>query len=285
MSLKTGSCPEDCHFCSQSGQFTSPVRSVWLDIPELVKAAQADGRDRCERVLHRRRGPRPGRAADDADARRREGDAGGRRHQRRRLPRHADRASRSADLVDMGVHRYNHNLETARSFFPSTLVSTHTWEERFDTCTLIRGGERHGVVCGGLVGIGERSRSVRARRAVGPLEPAEVPLDFLNPRPGTPFGDRKPMEPATPSARSRRSGSPCRARSCATPAAASSLSVTSAPVTACSAASTPSSSAATTSPPSGATLARTLRCSTSSRCRSRPSTRRSERRVGGSGAR
>ena len=40
ISLKTGGCPEDCHFCSQSGQFTSPVRSVWLDIPQLVKAAR-----------------------------------------------------------------------------------------------------------------------------------------------------------------------------------------------------------------------------------------------------
>src|SRR5215204_3247564 len=40
VSLKTGGCPEDCHFCSQSGQFTSPVRSVWLNIPELVRAAQ-----------------------------------------------------------------------------------------------------------------------------------------------------------------------------------------------------------------------------------------------------
>ena len=40
ISLKTGGCPEDCHFCSQSGQFTSPVRSVWLDIPQLVKAAE-----------------------------------------------------------------------------------------------------------------------------------------------------------------------------------------------------------------------------------------------------
>src|SRR5215212_11570198 len=40
ISLKTGGCPEDCHFCSQSGQFTSPVRSVWLDIPQLVRAAE-----------------------------------------------------------------------------------------------------------------------------------------------------------------------------------------------------------------------------------------------------
>src|SRR5882672_5401083 len=40
VSVKTGGCPEDCHFCSQSGLFTSPVRAVWLDIPALVEAAK-----------------------------------------------------------------------------------------------------------------------------------------------------------------------------------------------------------------------------------------------------
>src|SRR6266498_666135 len=40
VSLKTGGCPEDCHFCSQSGVFSSPVRAVWLDIPALVEAAR-----------------------------------------------------------------------------------------------------------------------------------------------------------------------------------------------------------------------------------------------------
>src|SRR5580698_2939016 len=40
VSVKTGGCPEDCHFCSQSGQFTSPVRAAWLDIPSLVQAAK-----------------------------------------------------------------------------------------------------------------------------------------------------------------------------------------------------------------------------------------------------
>ena len=39
ISLKTGGCPEDCHFCSQSGLFASPVRAAWLDIPSLVQAA------------------------------------------------------------------------------------------------------------------------------------------------------------------------------------------------------------------------------------------------------
>src|SRR5712671_5977413 len=41
VSVKTGGCPEDCHFCSQSGRFDTPVRSVWLDVPELVAAAEA----------------------------------------------------------------------------------------------------------------------------------------------------------------------------------------------------------------------------------------------------
>src|SRR5258707_13330839 len=40
VSVKTGGCPEDCHFCSQSGVFSSPVRAVWLDIAELVEAAR-----------------------------------------------------------------------------------------------------------------------------------------------------------------------------------------------------------------------------------------------------
>jgi len=39
VSVKTGGCPEDCHFCSQSGLFPSPVRAAWLDIPSLVQAA------------------------------------------------------------------------------------------------------------------------------------------------------------------------------------------------------------------------------------------------------
>src|SRR6202008_597723 len=40
VSIKTGGCPEDCHFCSQSGRFETPVRAVRLDIPSLVEAAR-----------------------------------------------------------------------------------------------------------------------------------------------------------------------------------------------------------------------------------------------------
>jgi biotin synthase len=43
VSVKTGGCPEDCHFCSQSGLFQSPVRAAWLDIPSLRSAARTSG--------------------------------------------------------------------------------------------------------------------------------------------------------------------------------------------------------------------------------------------------
>ena len=95
VSVKTGGCPEDCHFCSQSGQFASPVRAVWLDIPSLVEAAKQTAATGRHRVLHRRRRARPGRAADDAGARGRRGDQGGGRHQRRLLAGDAHPASRS----------------------------------------------------------------------------------------------------------------------------------------------------------------------------------------------
>ncbi|HEX4359328.1 MAG TPA: radical SAM protein, partial [Pseudonocardia sp.] len=98
-------------------------------------------------------------------------------------------------LAAMGVHRYNHNLETARSYFPE-VVSTHTWEERWDTLRLVREAGME-VCCGGIVGMGETLEQ-RAEFAgqLAELEPDEVPLNFLNPRPGTPFGDLELMPAA-----------------------------------------------------------------------------------------
>jgi biotin synthase len=94
----------------------------------------------------------------------------------------------AGELAEMGVHRYNHNLEAARSYFPQ-VVTTHTWEERWDTLQLVR---EHGmeVCCGCIIGMGETLEQ-RAELAaqLAALEPDEVPLNFLDPRPGTPFAD------------------------------------------------------------------------------------------------
>jgi biotin synthase len=99
------------------------------------------------------------------------------------------------ELAAMGVHRYNHNLETARSFFPN-VVTTHTWEERFATLRMVRDAGME-VCCGGILGLGETVEQ-RAEFAVqlALLAPDEVPLNFLNPRPGTPLGDAAPVDAA-----------------------------------------------------------------------------------------
>ena len=60
------------------------------------------------------------------------------------------------ELAALGVHRYNHNLETARSYFPQ-VVTTHSFQERWDTCLLVRESGME-LCCGALVGMGETTR-------------------------------------------------------------------------------------------------------------------------------
>ena len=187
VSLKTGGCPEDCHFCSQSGLFDSPVRSAWLDIPMLVEAAKQTAKTGATEfcIVAAVRGPNArlmAQVAAGIAAIRDEVDINIACSLGMLTPGQVD------ELAAMGVHRYNHNLETARSYFPQ-VVTTHTWEERWETLRLVREAGME-VCCGGILGMGETLEQ-RAEFAanLAELEPHEVPLNFLNPRPGTPFGD------------------------------------------------------------------------------------------------
>lgn len=187
ISLKTGGCPEDCHFCSQSGLFASPVRSAWIDIPSLVEAAKQTAKTGATEfcIVAAVRGPDKrllSQVAAGIEAIRNEVDIQIACSLGMLTQEQVDQ------LRDLGVHRYNHNLETARSHFPN-VVTTHTWEERWDTLRMVRDAGME-VCCGGILGMGE-SLEQRAEFAadLASLEPDEVPLNFLNPRPGTPFGD------------------------------------------------------------------------------------------------
>jgi biotin synthase len=192
ISLKTGGCPEDCHFCSQSGQFTSPVRSVWLNIPELVEAAKETAETGATEfcIVAAVRGPderlmkqvRAGIEAINAAVDINIACSLGMLTQ-----------EQVDELREMGVHRYNHNLEAARSYFKD-VVTTHSYEERWATCEMVKKSGME-LCCGGLVGMGETLEQ-RAELAaqLAELDPHEVPLNFLNPRPGTPFGDMEVMD-------------------------------------------------------------------------------------------
>ena len=187
ISLKTGGCPEDCHFCSQSGLFASPVRSAWLDIPSLVEAAKQTAKSGATEfcIVAAVRGPDErllAQVAAGIEAIRNEVD----------IQIACSLGMLTQEQVDrlkaMGVHRYNHNLETAQSYFPN-VVTTHSWEERWGTLEMVREAGME-VCCGGILGMGETLEQ-RAEFAanLAELDPHEVPLNFLNPRPGTPFGD------------------------------------------------------------------------------------------------
>jgi len=190
VSVKTGGCPEDCHFCSQSGRFDTPVRATRLDIPSLVQAARQTASTGATEfcIVAAVRGP-DARLMEQV----REGIAAIRSEVEINIacslgiltPRQAQ------ELAAMGVHRYNHNLETARSHFPN-VVTTHTWEERRQTLQLVRDNGME-VCCGAIIGMGE-SLAQRAELVaqLAEVEPDEVPLNFLDPRPGTPFADLPP---------------------------------------------------------------------------------------------
>ncbi|MCR3748544.1 MULTISPECIES: biotin synthase BioB [Lentzea] len=195
VSLKTGGCPEDCHFCSQSGQFPSPVRSAWLDIPGLVRAARqtrdTGATEFC--IVAAVRGPDKrllSQVRDGIKAIRADGNDIQIACSLGMLTQ-----EQVDELVAMGVHRYNHNLETARSHFPE-VVTTHSWEERWDTLRMIRDAGME-VCCGGIIGMGE-TLAQRAEFAVqlAELEPDEVPLNFLIPNPGTPYENYPVVEGA-----------------------------------------------------------------------------------------
>ena len=194
VSAKTGGCPEDCSFCSQSARFASPVKATPLLEPTEVLAAARETaamgasefcivlavRGPDERVMRsllelvplvrRETGLDVAVSAGILDA---------------------DQARR---LAEAGTHRYNHNLETARSFF-ARIVTTHTWEERFATCQLVRVAGME-LCCGAILGMGETdAQRLELLDELRRVDPAEVPVNFLNPRPGTPLGHRPLVEP------------------------------------------------------------------------------------------
>ncbi|RXJ98262.1 biotin synthase BioB [Arcobacter sp. CECT 8986] len=89
-------------------------------------------------------------------------------------------------LKEAGIDAYNHNLETARDFYP-TICTTHTWDERYETCKNVKQvGLR--LICGGIFGMGEtQEQRVSMLESIASLEPMNVPLNFFHPNEALPL--------------------------------------------------------------------------------------------------
>ena len=194
LSAKTGGCPEDCHFCSQSGRFETTVRpEPFLPTDQIVEAARRSEVDGATEfcIVLAVRGP-----DEHIMERTLEAVAAIRANTSMNVACSLGILTRpqAEALAAAGVHRYNHNLETAREFFPE-ICTTHTWEERYETCLTVKdlGME---LCSGGIMGMGETpAQRVDFAFELRELGPAEIPLNFLNPRPGTPLSGRPVMRP------------------------------------------------------------------------------------------
>ncbi|MEO9171080.1 MAG: biotin synthase BioB [Candidatus Baltobacteraceae bacterium] len=191
---KKGGCSEDCNFCSQSARYASDVEAEPFSSVEGFVAAAREAHARgagefC--VVVAVRGPSTKLLDRVCEAV---------RLIKAEFPLSVavslgilteDQVLR---LLDAGVDKVNHNLETSRRYFPS-VCTTHTFDERWQTLQLVRKHELD-ICCGGIIGMGETLEDrIDFLCTLQLLEPAEVPINFLNPRPGTPFQDRSLVEP------------------------------------------------------------------------------------------
>ncbi len=191
LSVKTGGCPEDCQFCSQSAAYSEQsevLASGFLETQQVLDAARETAKTGATEfcLVLAIRGP-----DERTMSRLLELVALVREQTGLNVAISAGilTADQAARFAAAGVHRYNHNVETARSFF-GEIVSTHTWEERAETCRLVT---EHGMelCCGVLLGMGESDEQrMELLLELRELRPAEVPINFLNPRPGTPLALR-----------------------------------------------------------------------------------------------
>ncbi len=196
VNTKAGGCTEDCAFCAQASRFAAPIDNYGLlDAGAVARAADeavAKGA-RAFGVVAAWRGLKEGPVLDAVC------------EQIATLAARGDvNPDASLGLIDSpavarrlkqaGLVCYNHNLETAPSFF-SQVCATHTFEQRLATLRHCReAGIR--ICSGGILGMGESpEQRVELAFALREVAPDMVPLNFLNPQPGTPMEGRAPLAP------------------------------------------------------------------------------------------
>jgi len=196
LSVKTGGCPEDCTYCSQSAHYDAPVgRQPLLTVDEVrakAEQARAAGATRfCMGAAWRapKDGPDFDRVLDMVRVVRGLG-----MEACVTLGMLSDDQARR--LKDAGLTAYNHNLDTSRRHYPS-IVSTHTYDDRLAT---LRAVARAGisVCCGGIVGMGESADDrlmMLAELAHLDPPPESVPINCLMPQAGTPLALAPPVDP------------------------------------------------------------------------------------------
>jgi biotin synthase len=194
INAKSGACPEDCAFCSQSARFATDVDVYpFLDLDEVIGAAratlEAGATQFC--IVVAVRGPEErllSKVIDAVDA----------VHSETGLEVACSLGlltrAQAERLAAAGVRRYNHNLETCRAVFPR-ICTTHTYDDRVETARLATDVGME-LCSGGILGMGETlEQRVDFAFELAELGPCEVPVNLLDPRPGTPLEEQSVLSP------------------------------------------------------------------------------------------
>ncbi|MCE9555863.1 MAG: biotin synthase BioB [Planctomycetes bacterium] len=194
VNAKSGLCPEDCGYCSQSKVSDAPIqRYRMMSAEKLLEGARVahEQQSRTYCIVLAGRGP------TDAEMRAMT-DIVPRIKQAYDLKICAcmglltpDQAER---LKECGVDRVNHNLNTSEEHYPQ-ICSTHTYQDRLDTLRAVRNAGLE-ICSGGIIGMGERTIDlVRMAFELRELEAESIPINFLNPIDGTPLAGRDDLDP------------------------------------------------------------------------------------------
>src|SRR5438034_6786405 len=194
VNAKSGGCAEDCGFCAQSKYAEAPTPMHGMLNPEQIlehaKAAEAAGAHRFCMVTQ-------GQGLSKRDF---ETVVEGARlvAQHTNLKRCASighmSVDRAKELKEAGIQRVHHNVETAESYYDE-VTTTVRYEGRIRTIEAVREAGLETCV-GGILNLGEsREQRVEMAFQLAKIDPTSVPINLLNPRPGTKFGDRDYMDP------------------------------------------------------------------------------------------
>ncbi len=194
LNAKSGRCPEDCAFCAQSVHYKSEAPTYpLLDPEQMVKEAKEAQTRRTGRFCL----ISSGRQLNDKEFET-VLDALGRIRKETELALDCSFGSltreRAEALKSVGVTRYNHNLETAESHF-SKICTTHSFRDRVETIEVLK-GQGFSICCGGIIGLGESAQQrLELAFSLRELGIDCIPLNILNPRPGTPLEHSEPIPP------------------------------------------------------------------------------------------
>jgi biotin synthase len=194
LNAKSGRCSEDCAFCAQSAHHKTeaPIYPL-MNADQMVREAQEAQKRKTGRFCL----ISSGRQLNDKEF---EIVLSGLDRIRRETTLDLDcslgtlTAERAESLKRVGVTRYNHNLETAESHF-SRVCTTHSFQDRVQTIGVLK-DQGFSICCGGIIGLGESPRQrLELAFSLRELGIDCIPLNILNPRPGTPLEHSEPVPP------------------------------------------------------------------------------------------